>query len=52
VLEEMEDAVQAARFLPTANTKPESNGDAFDVRHVRHGELGSVCEAFLAENHV
>jgi hypothetical protein len=41
----------APRFLPTAHAEPEPNGNAFDMRHVRHGELGSLIESFLAENH-
>ena len=52
VLEEMEDAVLPARFLPTADAEPETDGNAFDMRHVRNGELGSVIETFLAEYHV
>jgi hypothetical protein len=51
VLEEMEHAVLTARFLPAANGKPEADGNAFDVRHVRDGELRTVRQTFLAENH-
>jgi hypothetical protein len=51
VLEEMEDAVLPARLLAAADTEPETDGDALDMRHVRDGELGSVLETFLAENH-
>ncbi len=51
VFEEMEDAVLALRFLPPADAKPEADGDALDMRHVRHGELRSLIESFLSENH-
>ena len=52
VFQKVEDAILASRFLTPADAEPETNGDAFDVRHVRHGELGSLIESFLAENHV
>ncbi len=37
--------------MPSADPQPEADGDAFDVGHVRHGELGSLIESFLGENH-
>ena len=51
MLQEMEDAILAPRFLPATYAKPKSDRDAFDVWHVRHRELCSLIESFLAENH-
>ncbi len=52
VLEKMKHAVLPPRLLPATDREPETDGDAFDVRHVRDGELRTILEAFLAENHV